>query len=201
MNLFKRTQNLTDRMRKNPRSVTESNDMEIKLNLPGIFYDFHYYDRYFRLKIPFRLWLIIFCGMKSSLIFIFTLLLEDRPNDALVVLGSPLFLPVSLISLIVIFAGNWRVAGAVPWKKQLWHKSHALLSTAFAISVTLLCFFQTYPALQGDGWEPNMLTAVLLLDLLILLYLISSPFIRDVFADFPEKHDFEYFYLRIFTHS
>lgn len=172
----------------------------MKINLPGIFHDFRYYDTYFRLRIPFRLWLIIFYGIKHSVVFMLVGVLGSPSTDVLAVLGSPFFLPASGLALIVIFAGHWRVAGAAQWKRRLWRKSHFLLVFSYALSVVVLSILHVWPVTQGEQWTPTVLTAVLFFDFNILIYLLFSTLIRDVFLDFPEQHDVQYWYFRIFTH-
>lgn len=170
------------------------------IHLPPVFHKFHYYDSYFRLRIPFRLWLIMIYGIKPFVISAFFAVFGNKETEALEMLASPLFFPMGGMALLVIFAGKERVAGAVHWKRQLWHRSHLLLLIAFGASATLLFFLGLWPALYQGGKVPTAVGLFLVIDFLILIYLLLSPLMRDVFLDFPEKHDVEYWYLRIFTH-
>jgi hypothetical protein len=170
----------------------------IKIKLPPYFYPFRHYDAYFRLKIPLRLWLII----AYSLFHPFMnggILLHGRAESISVDFRFGLIFP-GLVAIPVVASAVWRKATATPWQKQLWHKSHLLLLLSLGFSIAFFSFVH-FDFLSDFSHEKFLYClSIVFFNSAVFFYILFSRFIRDVFIDFPEKHDTHYWYMRIFSH-
>jgi hypothetical protein len=149
------------------------------------FYPLRYYDNYFRLKIPLRLWFIIAYSafhplMSGGITVYIDHFVFERAN-----INFFLFIP-SLIAVPVVLAALLRQSSPTLWKKSLWQKSYFILLVSNGISFLFLFF------LNGDFFTDRFDDRLfynlffVFLSFFIFVYLLFSRFIKDVFADFPE---------------
>ena len=141
------------------------------------------YDDRFILKVSPLLWLVIFYSLRHFLLFLFVSLTKSADLMSLVAdVVDPRLMVSDTLALLVLFAYLSRL-GENPWPpfRRLWHGGKWLLVAATALNTLLL------PLLLWEKIaELDLLPLTLLeLNVVIMVYLVRSTLVRDIFADFP----------------
>ncbi|EIJ42132.1 Protein of unknown function (DUF2919) [Beggiatoa alba B18LD] len=160
-------------------------------------YSLHDYNEHQVLKVPFNLVVTTVYALKYVLIlFILPILFNFLPamSDAgkLVIpyitkfAHKPenlTFLTPSILALLV-FIPMFKRAPSTPensWMRKIWTKGRTLLISSFSIDIFLILAFLLLGLRQFDG----VILGVLYIDIMLLIYVIRSKRLRDVFQEFP----------------
>lgn len=148
------------------------------------------YDDRFILKVSPLLWLVMFYSMRHFLLFLFVSLSQSASLMGVVADEVDIRLMASdCLALVVLIAYFGRL-GKKPGElfRRLWHSGRWLLLAATALNTVLLPLI-----LWKKIADLNLVVLTLLeLNAVVIIYLMRSTLVRDIFADFPaavEKPD------------
>lgn len=158
-------------------------------------YSFEDYNEYNVLKIHFTLILTTLYLMKYFVILIFLPIIAKIP---ILGQGFELLLPyveqfarhhanllllLPSIPAVMIMVGMFRriPKTATPWVRNSWAKGRELLLGSVLCELALLVLFLLLSIKQFNG----LLILILYLNAVVLIYLLRSQRVRDVFAEFP----------------
>ncbi|ALG67060.1 DUF2919 family protein [Beggiatoa leptomitoformis] len=160
-------------------------------------YSFDDYNEHQVLKIPFNLVVTTVYALKYIVVlFILPILLNFLP--ALTDAGK-LIIPyisqfahkpanlafiLSSIPAFLIFIPMFKRVPNTPeqsWIRRIWTKGRGLLLSSFIIDMSLMIIYLLLGVRQFDG----VMLAVLYIDSMLLLYVMRSKRVRNVFEEFP----------------
>ena len=141
------------------------------------------YDDRFILKVSPLLWLVIFYSLRHFLLFLLVSLTKSADLIGQVAdVVDPRLMVSDTLALLLPFAYLSRLGeNPRPLFRRLWHSGKWLLVAATALNTLLL------PILLWEKIaEFDLLPLTLLeLNVVIIIYLMRSTLVRDIFADFP----------------
>jgi len=147
------------------------------------------YNKYICLKIDGTMWLILLFILKPYFITLFSVAnMGDRmqlitmfyPDKLVLSLGAFAGIPTALL----IYAWVKRMPGASNYIRRIWKNGRSLL----AISAILNACIILGPQLLGTVYKITVSGWVqLLINILIVIVVYKSPYIKDCFSDFPEN--------------
>ena len=151
-------------------------------------YDLYCYDENLVLRVP----PLLSAAIYWSIHHVFLLILGASSNSGEVfglVLnysGSALFLISDLPGVLVLFARLNRMPDAGANVRWIWRHGLVLLMVGLSMStvVTFYYYYREIVEFENPGFF--IVTA----NFCIFLYLLFSHYVRDVFADFPNKEGF-----------
>ncbi len=150
------------------------------------YHSFRYDDR-FVLKVSPFLWVTLFYALRHVILVGLSFL--PKTGGSLGFLRhqvDPLFLLTGLPALLVVYAFFLRAPNATPFDRRIWHAGRWLLASSYVLHLVLLLSLQ-YKAVLADFLESGIVIMLFaLVDLLVISYLLRSPLVRDIFADYPE---------------
>ena len=160
-------------------------------------YSFKDYDKYLSLKAGIGLWLVVIYLMKPYLLLVSAagigkgrsgsggVGVEGFKNmvypDNLVLMAA---IMATLPTLLFIYAWGRRRPGASEMVQKVWQHGALLLMVGAGLDILVVFApFVTQDAhhIQIAGWIQ------LVISVLIVVYLLFSPRVKDVLADFPEE--------------
>jgi hypothetical protein len=152
-------------------------------------YDPSRYDEGFNLKVPLTLWLAIAFLLRHLLLLGITFL--PTTGEEITVLRDlikPEFLAADLIALPIAVVAARRRPTAANWMRRVWPLGRVLLSTSALLYLTLLIssLISSGAPLVRTVNEGVLISA--LINVALLLYLWRSPLVRDLFREFPARH-------------
>jgi len=159
-------------------------------------YSFEDYNEYNVLKIPFNLILTTLYLMKYFFILIFLPIAAKLPKmdhtfkailpyvEQFAHHHANLLLLLPSVPAVMIMVGMFRriPKTGTPWIRNSWAKGRMLLSASVIAELLLLVLFLLLGIKELNG----LLIVILYLNAMVLLYLLRSQRVRDVFAEFPE---------------
>lgn len=147
-------------------------------------YAFSDYDADGTLRVSVPMWLLIFYSLRHAIVWLGLSisrspdLLEDLTNEthwAFLLCGVP--------ALMVLVAAGSRIASAGNFPRWIWRNGRWLLAASILLHVAIAVGV----GLTKPNWHFSVSQAVsFALDALALRFALSSPRVRDAFADFPE---------------
>jgi len=149
-------------------------------------YPSHYYDDHLVLRVPPVLWIAMAFLVRDVALLAVTFI--PRSGDAIIVLRDfvqPLFLAADLPALLVLAIALRRKPDSPDWMRRIWGWGRQLLALSAVLHLGL------WAARFGmvHHWNPYQINEgvilSLALDAVILVYLLTSPLLRDLFRDFP----------------
>jgi hypothetical protein len=151
-------------------------------------YDFASYDDNLCLKPPVLLWLVVIYLARAAVIpFLGGVASSNGSADAASLtrgLFSPLDFAPAVIAVILPIAYLRRVPRASGFWRRLWSYGRWILASSAAadLAISLYRMMQTG---MDESWRPQWQFLGCAVDVYIILYLLRSERLRDVFADFP----------------
>lgn len=140
-----------------------------------------------QLKVPWTLWIVMVFLVRHLLLLGVTFMpTTGEEIKVLRELIHPQYLPADIPAALVLFLAMRRRPECGDWPRRLWRHGRWLLMASAAGYLLLLGL-----TLVGGG-QPLQITvdewilASVLLNVWILVYLVRSPLLRDLFADFPD---------------
>lgn len=153
-------------------------------------YPSHYYDDQLVLRVPPALWIGMAFLVRDLALLAVTFV--PRSGEAINVLRDfvqPLFLVADLPALMVLLIALRRRPSSPAWMRRVWGWGRQLLALSAALHLGL--WAARFGAVHR--WNSFALNEgvvlVLVLDATILVYLLSSPLLRDLFREFPITED------------
>ena len=154
-------------------------------------YDSWYYDDDFCLKPPVLLTAAMVYLCRSFLIMMLILAATTRGRTSG---GMEAFLPggehpmsiglTAIPAMLVLYARVRRSHKAGDFVRRIWKRGRLLLGLSAALEIATGAFL-LYSSV-GEARDADLLrVAFLMLDVYILLYMVFSKHVRDVFSDFP----------------
>ncbi|WP_462321883.1 DUF2919 family protein [Halochromatium sp.] len=146
------------------------------------------YDDHLCLRVPVTLWLCLVFLVRHLLLLGITFL--PTTGEEITVLRElirPEYLLADLLALPVLLVGVRRRPRSPRWMPQLWRIGRGLLLASAALYLLLFgahLIASTRP-LTTTLNEATLITG--LLNLAIIAYLIRSPLLRDLFAQWPTE--------------
>jgi len=146
------------------------------------------YDDHLCLKVPVTLWLCLLFLVRHLLLLGITFL--PTTGEEITVLRElirPEYLLADLIALPVLIAGFRRRPQSPRWMPRLWRLGRGLLLASAGLYLLLLGAYLLTSArpLTATLNEASLIS--LLLNLAIIAYLLRSPLLRDLFAQWPAE--------------
>jgi hypothetical protein len=146
------------------------------------------YDEHLCLRVPATLWLCLVFLVRHLLLLGITFL--PTTGEEITVLRElirPEYLLADLIALPVLIAGLRRRPRSPRWMPRLWRVGRRLLLTSAGLYLLLLGanLLASERPLTATLNEASLIS--LLLNLAIIAYLIRSPLLRDLFAQWPTE--------------
>jgi hypothetical protein len=148
------------------------------------------YDDDFCLKPPLLLTATVLYLCRSFLIMMLVLAASTRGRPT----GMETFLPsgehpmsiglTAVPALLVLYARIRRTVAAGKFVRWLWKHGRVLLATSAAMEIGTAVLLLSISASQ-PGDSDLLRVTFLILDVYILLYVLLSKHVRDVFSDFP----------------
>lgn len=153
-------------------------------------YDSWLYDDDFCLKPPFVLTAAMAYLCRSFLIMALVLAATTRGKDT----GMELFLPggdhpmsiglTAIPAMLVLYARVRRSPRAGNFVRRIWTHGRLLLGLSAVMEIATGVFL--IYANAGEGHDSDLIrVGLLIVDVYILLYVVVSKHVRDVFSDFP----------------
>ena len=144
------------------------------------------YDEHLVLKIPTLLWFVMLFLVRHAILVLLSFL--PRTADAMTYLRDlvdPLFLLADVPAAVVLFAAVRRKPGVPGWIPALWQRGRPLLASSALLYLLLLIASLATSARPLLPTVNEALILSILLNLAIFAWLVRSPLVKDVFADFP----------------
>jgi hypothetical protein len=146
------------------------------------------YDDHLCLKVPVTLWLCLVFLVRHLLLLGITFL--PTTGEEITVLRElirPEYLLADLIALPVLIAGFRRRPQSPRWMQRLWRLGRGLLLASAGLYLMLLGanLWASARPLTATLNEASLIS--LLLNLAIIAYLLRSPLLRDLFAQWPAE--------------
>jgi len=149
-------------------------------------YPAHYYDENLVLRVPALLWLVMIMLVRHFIFVGLTFL--PSAGDAMTYLRDlvePIFLISDLVAAPVLFVAMTRKPGSPPWMRGIWRRGRVLLIAAALVYIVIwIAHFAVEQRWHFAALKTALFTS-LILDLVVLVIVSSSPLIREVFRDFP----------------
>lgn len=157
-------------------------------NLMTLKYAPERYDDYLCLKVPVTLWLCLVFLVRHLLLLGITFL--PTTGEEITVLRElirPEYLLADLIALPILVAGFRRRPRSPRWMPQLWRIGRGLLLASAGLYLLLLSanLLASARPLTATLNEASLIS--ILLNLAIIAYLVRSPLLRDLFAQWPTE--------------
>lgn len=151
-------------------------------------YPSFFYDEKFVLKVSLLLKLTIFYGLRHAFMVFLAFMPSPKTGSSyswMQHLIDPIFLITDIPVLLVAVAWANRHETAGPFWRKLWGMGRWLLALALVSHSTLLLTLQgqqIFANLDSDGAYSLIFV---ILDMVFLAYVLGSPRVKDIFADFP----------------
>ncbi len=145
------------------------------------------FNQFGNLRPPILMWIVMIYGLRHILI---TLPKANQAvGDWIQIWNNPVYFLGDIILVFVLLALNFRQPGSPPFWKKVWRRAHWLIAVAYAWSLGWLLTLNI-DAVQTPTHRDFALVATLaLIDLVMLLYVLLSPLVRQVVKDFPATND------------
>jgi tetratricopeptide (TPR) repeat protein len=158
------------------------------MSQPQLYAPWHY-DRFYRLKVPFLLWLAMLYGLAPA-----AFLIPQARSAADLwgeLLGDWRMVPACLPILLVMVAAGYRVPETGRWMRSAWRYGRQLMLAGYLGSAAVFVVLHRQVLASVDHLLFPVALSILLLDAAAIAYLFGSHLLRDLFADFPEAGDRE----------
>ena len=150
-------------------------------------YSAHHYDDFLRLKIAPELWFVLLFGVRHVVFYSFAILmpLEVSETPWVDLQSSPYLILADLPIALVLLATGHRIPDAHKIMRWIWHHGLALLLAGYLIGIVIFLVLNLAVIIDPskNGFPPAV--SVVLVDIGIMIYLIRSELIRDIFREFP----------------
>lgn len=150
------------------------------------------YDRYFCLKVPFHL-IVVMAFAARHLLIVF-LAYNPSPKMAtsfsfLQAYQNPLFIAADLPALLLLIAWAKRLPASGKAWRTIWKHGRLLLTLTFLAQAALLVTLNGHDIWHTYGLSTSQRFVIFNLGMtaLAIYYLWRVTLVREVFADFPES--------------
>ena len=144
------------------------------------------YDDNLVLKVPLLLWVAMFFLVRHFIFLGLTFL--PRVGDAMSYLRDvvePMFLIADLFAAPVLYIALRRKPGSPKWMRRLWNRGRAVLVASALIYAGLWIINFAIEQRWHLMALKEALVVSLAFDFVFLVFVTTSPLVRDVFQDFP----------------
>ena len=150
-------------------------------------YSVDHYDENLVLKVPALLWLAILYGIRH---FFFVGAAALMPMDIVTIpwinfQTSPYFMLTDLPAALVLFAIGHRVPNGLNIMRVVWKYGRWLLIASYLAGIALFAYLNREVLADPSSWDFPDGVLVVVIDFIIVVYLMRSELVRDVFRDFP----------------
>jgi tetratricopeptide (TPR) repeat protein len=158
---------------------------------PMLKYPARHYDDQLSLKIPIFLWLALIYGVRHFFLIAATKLM---PLETLQIPWIYLQAHMQLIScdlpvLLVLLATGHRIPSAIRLMRWLWLNGKSILAMSYLLSLSGFIYlnFDTLSTPNAEEWFFTAL--IVMTDMAVLIWLMRSSLVSDIFAEFPDRLD------------
>jgi len=150
-------------------------------------YDAHHYDDFLNLKISNSLWFCILYGVRH---FFFVAALKLMPDDVasmdwINIQASSFYMVTDLPAALVLLATGHRIPEAISIMRLIWAHGKFILISSYILFITSF-FYLNSSLIQIDDFNKIIFAATVLIpDILIVLFVLKSGLIKDIFNQFP----------------
>jgi len=153
-------------------------------------HDARCYDDDMRLKIPFLLWLVTIYGIRHGPFIAMTanvISLGLTPYSWLELQTNYYLIACDVPALLVLIAIIYRAPESWKLVRWIWLHGRSLLVCAFVLGMT--GFIYLHLNTIANPANPDFIAALggLLPDIFVIVYLLSSRLVKDIFCEFPEN--------------
>jgi len=152
-------------------------------------YAAHRYDDYLNLKISSSLWFYLLYGVRHLVFFSLMKLNPDYVAfvDLLNAQSNWLFIITDFPAALVLLATGHRLPEALGVMRWIWNHGKYMLVTSYVTGIFVFLYLNQ--SLIKNPFTDNniLLTTILCLDILIIIFIIKSELIKDIFNEFPPK--------------
>jgi Protein of unknown function (DUF2919) len=150
-------------------------------------YSAHHYDERLLLKIPALLWLAILYAIRH---FFFVGAARLMPMDIVTIpwinfQTSAYFMLTDVPAALVLLAIGHRVPNGLSIMRRVWKYGRWLLIVSYIAGIALFSYLNEEVMTDPSSWDFPDGMLVVMIDFVIVVYLMRSELVRDVFNDFP----------------
>ena len=147
-------------------------------------YDAHHYNDFLRLKVSFTLWFAILYGVRHFIFMGFSKLMPDAAASFtwIDVQVNQYLMLADLPAALVLLAVGHRVPDAFDLMRWIWLHGKWILLFSYIVFV----IFNLKLYITGVA-SLDLISFVIIPDILLMIYLFRSELISDIFKEFPSK--------------
>ncbi len=147
----------------------------------------HHYDDFLRLKVSTSLWLIILYGIRH---LFFMGAMQLMPSEVasvgwLQIQTNLVFMLTDIPAAAVLLTIGHRLPQSSFIMRWMWAKGKFILTSSYILSVCVFVYLNKSLFQVSDLNNLILAASVVIPDALIILFILKSELINDIFSDFP----------------
>jgi Flp pilus assembly protein TadD len=154
-------------------------------------YPARHYDDQLSLKISLLLWFVLLYGVRHIFLIAATKLMpvETLQIPWITLQAHMLLVYCNLPALVVLLATGHRIPNAWRLMRWVWLYGKNILAISYVLSLSAFIYLNFYVFRTPNLEEWFFTVAIIITDIAIVIWLLSSPLVSDIFAEFPDGLD------------